>query len=530
MNSQSRLRVPNDVPLSPISFLNRSAVAFGHETAVIEQDGTAITYAELRQESARLARALARLGIERGDRVAVLELNTRTLLASHFGVPASGGVLVALNTRLAPPEYAYILGHCAARVLLVSPALVPLIAPIRQQLGSTSVVEIAGANWAELLGDEPADNELAGPPDERDMIAINYTSGTTGSPKGVVYTHRGAYLNALSVCMGVGLTPESRYLWTLPMFHCNGWSLTWGVTAAGARHICLDKFDPELATELITRHDVTHLCGAPVVLNALARHALEHDVRLSRRMKAVVGGAPPSPTLISSLEQIGIDVLHMYGLTETYGPCLIGEPQTWWSEPDVAMRARLGARQGVRTLSADAVRVVDTESRDVHADGTSVGEIVVRSNTVMAGYFEDPNATSAAFADGWFHTGDLAVVHPDGNVEVVDRSKDIIISGGENISSVEVERVLAAHPAVLEVAVVAARDEKWGEVPVAFVACAANRRVGESELIEYAKGRLAHFKAPKRVIFGELPKTGTGKIQKFVLRQRVLETPTKAMT
>jgi fatty-acyl-CoA synthase len=351
------------------------------------------------------------------------------------------------------------------------------------------------------------------------MVAVNYTSGTTGTPKGVVYTHRGAHLNALSVALEFGLSPSSRYLWTLPMFHCNGWSLVWGVTAVGGTHICLPTFDAERALDLIDRHAVTHLCGAPVVLSELARAGSRRDFVAATPVRAAVGGAPPTQQTITAVRAMGLHVTHLYGLTETYGPSLVGEYQPGWDdlpEPELAQRL---SRQGVPTISVSDVQVVDADDQPVPANGTSVGEIVVRSNTVMAGYLDDPATTATALRNGWFHTGDLGVMHSDGYIELTDRSKDIIVSGGENIASVEVEKVLATHPAVLEVAVVAVPHARWGERPVAFVT-AADGAVTEAELIEYVRGRLARFKAPDRVFFESLPKTSTGKIQKHALRDR----------
>jgi fatty-acyl-CoA synthase len=349
------------------------------------------------------------------------------------------------------------------------------------------------------------------------MIAVNYTSGTTGRPKGVVYSHRGSYLNAVSVALEFELSPASWYLWTLPMFHCNGWSLTWGVTVVGATHVCLPSFDAERALDLIDRHPVSHLCGAPVVLSELARAGARRGFVAGRTVRAAVGGAPPTKETIAAVQAMGLHVTHLYGLTETYGPALVCAYQQGWSELPTADLAQRISRQGVPTISVADVRVGDA-STPVPPDGRTVGEILVRSNTVMSGYLDDDEATANAFGGGWFHTGDLGVTHPDGYIELTDRSKDIIISGGENIASVEVEKVIAAHPDVIEVAVVARPDPRWGERPVAFVT-AAKDTVTESELIEWARARLAHFKAPDRVFFQPLPKTSTGKVQKHALRE-----------
>jgi fatty-acyl-CoA synthase len=357
------------------------------------------------------------------------------------------------------------------------------------------------------------------PGDENSMIAVNYTSGTTGRPKGVVYTHRGAYLNAVSAALEFELSAASCYLWTLPMFHCNGWSLTWGATAVAATHVCLSSFDAQRALELIERYPVTHLCGAPVVLSELARAGAERGFAASRLVRAAVGGAPPTSQTIAAVQKMGIRVTHLYGLTETYGPSLICEYQPGWSDLPAADLAERISRQGVPTVSVADVEVAGPDLRPVAADGTTVGEILVRSNTVTAGYLDDDLATREAFRGGWFHTGDLGVRHPDGYIELTDRSKDVIISGGENIASVEVEKVLAAHPDVVEAAVVAVPDARWGERPVAFVTTARDD-LTERELTDFVRARLAHFKAPDRVYFEALPKTSTGKIQKHALRAR----------
>ena len=528
----------NYVPLSPVSFLRRARRAFGDKVAVVDGDGTEVSYESLARDGDALAAALRAGGIRPGERVAVLDLNTRWLLAAHFGVPGAGAVLVAMNTRLAPAEYRDILAHSRSRLLLLSPALVPALGvtsaadlPVEHVVMLPGPADADGAGGADgagagtaLAGAEPYEQWLARgdhsvmelPATETDMIAVNYTSGTTGRPKGVVYTHRGAYLNAVSVALELELTATSWHLWTLPMFHCNGWSLTWGTTVVGATHVCLPTFDAQAALELINRYPVTHLCGAPVVLSELARAGSQRGFVADRPVRAVVGGAPPTKETIAAVQAMGVRVSHLYGLTETYGPSLVCEYQQGWAELPAARLAERLSRQGVPTVSVDDVRVVGKDLLPVAPDGSAVGEIVVRSNTVAAGYLDDEAATATAFRDGWFHTGDLGVLHPDGYVELTDRSKDVIISGGENIASVEVEKVLAAHPAVLEAAVVATPDERWGERPVAFVTTGA--AVTERELIDFVRARIAHFKVPDRVYFRDLPKTSTGKIQKHVLR------------
>jgi fatty-acyl-CoA synthase len=523
------LSAANHLPLSPLTFLARARRAFPTRTAVVDSDGTEVTYRELAGDCDALAGALRAAGVRPGERVAVLDLNSRWLLAAHFGVPGARAVLVALNTRLAAAEYRDILAHARARVLLVTPALVAALGtPDAADLPVESVVLLPGdpgPAGRTLPGAQPYphwlgradDAGLQDPADENDMIAVNYTSGTTGRPKGVVYTHRGAYLNAVSGALAMELTPRSWYLWTLPMFHCNGWSLTWGVTAVGAVHVCLASFDAGQALRLIDRYPVSHLCGAPVVLSELASAGARTGFVAPREVRAAVGGAPPTTGTIAAVQAMGLHVTHLYGLTETYGPSLVCEYQPGWAELPAAELAQRISRQGVPTVSVADVRVVDERSRPVPPDGRTVGEIVVRSNTVMAGYLDDQPATADAFRDGWFHTGDLGVAHPDGYVELVDRSKDVIISGGENIASVEVEKVLVAHPDVLEAAVVAVPDPRWGERPVAFVTAARDSLTG-AELIDFVRGRLAHFKAPDRVYFQPLPKTSTGKVQKHALR------------
>ncbi len=518
----------NHVPLSPLGFLDRARRVFAGKVAVVDPGGTEISYAELGRDCDALAGALRAAGVQPGDRVAILDFNTRWLLAAHYGVPGAGAVLAALNTRLAAAEYLDILAHSRSRVLLLSAGFIERLGVTSaEQLPVERVVLLPGAPDQALPGAEPFGAWLARgdgqglqfPADEDSMIAVNYTSGTTGRPKGVIYTHRGAYLNAVSIALEFELSPSSWHLWTLPMFHCNGWSLTWGVTTVGATHVCLASFDAERALELADRYPVTHLCGAPVVLSELARAGAQRGFVASRLVRAAVGGAPPTKETIAAVQQMGIRVTHLYGLTETYGPSLICEYQQGWPDLPAAELAENLSRQGVPTVSVAAVQVTDEQLQPVAADGQTTGEIVIRSNTVAAGYLDDEKATEEAFRGGWFHTGDLGVMHPDGYVELKDRSKDIIISGGENIASVEVEKALAAHPDVLEAAVVAVPDPRWGERPVAFVTTGRND-ISERELTDFVRGRLAHFKAPDRVYFETLPKTSTGKIQKHVLRAR----------
>lgn len=519
------------VPLSPISFLERSADVFPDKPAIITASGRQETYEEFRAEARRVADGLRARGIGRDRSVAVLARNGPDALRMHFAVPGSGASLVALNIRLAPQEYEYILEDSDAAVLFVEPVLGDRIRPVFDEL-SCEVVELPDADtgsaasgigtpyavWLDQARDGGVGLEL--PLRERDPIAINYTSGTTGRPKGAVYTHRGAYLNALGVALELQMGPQSTYLWTLPMFHCNGWCYTWGVTAVGGTHVGLAGFDPDLVLDLIGRHEVTHLCGAPVVLNDIADAGARSERRFDHPVRIATGGAPPSPTTIRAMSDLGIDVIHLYGLTETYGPSIICEVQPKWADLDPESLADVLSRQGVRTINVEGVRVVDEDFRNVPCDAETMGEIVIRSNTVVPRYQGDRERTEDAFEDGWLLTGDLAVVHPDGYVEVRDRRKDIIISGGENVSSIEVENVLVSHPHVAEAAVVAAPHERWGEVPVAYVSLRPGLEASEDDLIARVRERLAHFKAPKAIIFEELPKTSTGKIQKYELRNR----------
>ncbi|MGP4101313.1 AMP-binding protein [Nonomuraea sp. KM90] len=503
-------------PLTPTSFLARSAAVFGPRLAVVDGE-LSLTYAELWERARRLAGALAAAGVRPGDRVAVLAANGHLLLEATFGVPAAGAVLVPMNIRLSAGELAYILGHAEVSVLLHDDDLAELAQEAARGSGAAPRLVPATGYEALVAAAEPLLVPVA---DELSPLSINYTSGTTGRPKGVVYHHRGAYLQALAMALHTRLEAASSYLWTLPMFHCHGWCFPWAVTLAGARHVCLPRVEPGEAWRLIRAHRVTHLCGAPTVLTSLLAHRDAPTAALDPRLLACVGGAPPSPALLGRALQAGIDVIHLYGLTETYGPAVICQPQPEWRGLDVEESAALTARQGVGNVIAQRIRVVAEDGGDVPADAATVGEIAVRGNDVMVGYHRDPAATEKAAPDGWFRTGDLGVVHPDGYVQVVDRAKDVIISGGENIASVEVENALVSHPAVEEAAVVARPHPHWGEEPVAYVSLAAGSAATETELIEHVRARLAHFKAPKAVFFGELPKTSTGKIQKNVLRER----------
>ena len=518
-------------PLTPLTFIERSARVYPDKLACVY--GTQRrTYRELYERVRRLAGALRAAGVQPGDRVAFLCPNIPPMLEAHFGVALAGAVLVAINTRLNSEEIGYILDHSGAVLLCVDSELAPLAAPHIGKIPAlrtlvTIVDEQAGApaqrtegmTYEELLATGSPDF-AAGAVNEDMTISINYTSGTTGRPKGVMYSHRGATLNAMGECIEVGLRADSVYLWTLPMFHCNGWCYAWAVTAMGGTHVCLRKIDPALVVRLIAEEHVSHFCGAPTVLIMLTNHPAIRELKLTRPLSIVTAGAPPSPTLINTVEALGAKLYHVYGLTETYGPHSICEWKDEWSELPAEQRSALKARQGVPYIHAGGLRVVDEQLHDVPADGLTQGEVVMQGNNVMQGYYRQPEATAKAFAGGWFHSGDVAVMHPDGYIELRDRMKDIIISGGENISTIEIEQAIARHPAVMEVAVIAIPDDTWGEAPKAFITLKPGMSVSADEIIAYCREHLARFKCPRAVAFGELPKTSTGKIQKFVLRDQ----------
>ena len=516
--------------LTPLTFLERSAAVFADKPAVIYEDRQ-YSYAEFRRRVHRLAGALRRSGVEPGDRVAYLAPNIPALLEGHFGAPLAGAILVAINIRLNSNEIAYILNHSEAKILVVDSELAAWIAPVASDLGFVKkFVIVHDARPESPLEGEDYESFLAGGEDEfeeyrledeTDVISVNYTSGTTGQPKGVMYTHRGAYLNALGVAELLEVQSHSNYLWIVPMFHCNGWCFPWGATAMGATHVCLRRADPEKMLEAIRQHRVTHFCGAPTVLSSLLHHPAAREFRLDHPLRVATGGAPPSPALIRDGENFGMELVHLYGLTETYGPFTFCEWRKEWDGKELAERAQIKALQGVpHVLSGTSLRVVDGEMRDVPSDGHTLGEIVMRGNIVMKGYFKDPPATAEAFRGGWFHSGDLAVLHPSGYIEIRDRKKDLIISGGENISTQEVEKAVCDHPDVLEAAVIAVPHDKWGEVPKAFVTLKPSRQTTEQDILAFCRQRLAHFKCPHAVVFGPLPKTSTGKVKKFELRER----------
>ncbi|HEX5078991.1 MAG TPA: acyl-CoA synthetase [Geminicoccaceae bacterium] len=523
----------NYAPLTPISFLERTADVFPRRTAWIH-GGQSCDYRSFRERCRRLASALAGRGVAPGDTVAVVLPNTPPMLEAHYGVPMAGAVLNSINIRLEPATIGYILRHGRAKVLLTDSEFAPVVREALAGLEAPPLVvdvldALAGGGerlgpltYHELLAEgDPAFEPLL-PADEWQAIGLNYTSGTTGYPKGVVIHHRGAYLNAIGQALACNIGLHPVYLWTLPMFHCNGWTFTWAVTLQAGTHICLRRVEPGPIFAAIAEHGVTHMCGAPIVMNMIANAPAELRRPFAQRVRAMTGGAAPPAAVLQKVAALGIDMTHLYGLTECYGPCSVCAWQEEWDTLDAERQAALQARQGVAYPTLAALDVIDPETMaPVPRDGVTIGEIMIRGNTIMKGYLADPGATQAAFAGGWYHTGDLAVMHPDGYAEVKDRLKDIIISGGENVSSIEVEAALYRHPAVLEAAVVAKPDPKWGETPCAFVTLKDGAAATAEELIAHCRTLLAGFKTPKAVIFGPLPKTSTGKIQKHELRDRV---------
>jgi fatty-acyl-CoA synthase len=506
--------------LNPVDFLRRAAYVYPEKIAVVD-GGRRYSYRQAAERSWRLANALRSAGLSKGDRVATLLFNSAAMLEAHFGVPAAGGILVAINHRLAAPEVGYILEHSGARFLLLDAELDSLVAPLA--LADVRVVRCASSGdgrdeYEAFLAAASSAAPESWLEDEEETISINYTSGTTGQPKGVQYTYRGAYLNALGEVIVAGMTPDSVYLWTLPMFHCNGWCFPWAVTVVGARHVAVRAVDPDVVWQLIDAEGVTHYNGAPTVQLMIINHPKAH--RLERPVTAMVAASPPSPTLLARMAELNFRVVHVYGLTETYGPITVCPVQEEWQRLSLEDRAKLLARQGQAYPSADLVRVVDEDMHDIPRNAQSMGEVVMRGNNVMSGYFADEAATEQAFRGGWFHSGDLATWHPDGNIELRDRSKDIIISGGENISSIEVEQTICAHPAVLECAVIGIPHERWGERPRAFITLNTGASTSADEIIAFCRQRLAHYKCPDEIEFGPLPKTSTGKVQKFALRDR----------
>jgi fatty-acyl-CoA synthase len=531
----------NHVPLSPISFLVRAAHVYGSRVAVIHGE-RGITYAAFLERSRRLASALSRAGIGKGDTVAIMAPNIPEMLEAHNGVPMLGAVLCPINFRLDPGSIAFILQHSEAKVLLTDCEFSPVIAQALTVLDRKPLVidiDDALAVCGEHLGATDYETFIANadpafpirlPHDEWQAISLNYTSGTAGNPKGVVLHHRGAYLNACANALTFGLSPRSVYLWTLPMFHCDGWTYTWAVTLAGGTHVCLRRVDPAPVFAAIAQYGVTHMCGAPVVLGMLIRAPQTARREFPQTVQIATGGAAPPSTVIAQMEAMGFAVTHLYGLTESFGPSTVCMWQPELDAMPMDEKSAFMARQGVNTPMLEDARVRDPATLAlVPADGATMGELMLRGNTVMMGYLKNPTATAEAFAGGWFHTGDLAVQHPDGYVEIKDRAKDIIISGGENISSLEVEETLYKHPAVMEAAVVAHPDERWGETPHAFVTLKPNATaVTATDILAWCRAHLAHYKCPRHVTFAPLPRTSTGKIQKFELREKVRASSAKA--
>ncbi|WP_175722112.1 acyl-CoA synthetase [Burkholderia ambifaria] len=526
-------RDANYVPLTPIDFLVRAAEVYGERLAIVHGD-VRRTWGETHKRAKQLASALAQAGVARGDTVAAVLPNIPAMVEAHFGVPMAGAVLNTINTRLDISSVLFMLRHGEAKVLIVDTEYADLAHRAAREVPGLKIVSVADAMPADparfagatdyeafVAGGDP-DYAWTPPADEWDAIALNYTSGTTGDPKGVVYHHRGAYLAAISNILEWDMPKHAVYLWTLPMFHCNGWCFPWAVAARAGVNVCLRKFDAKTVFDLIRSERITHYCGAPIVQSAIANAPAEFRAGIDHTVHAMVAGAAPAPAVIAKMKEIGFDLLHVYGLTEVYGPATVCAKQAHWDALPDDERARLNARQGVRYHLEAGATVLDPDTMaPVPADGETLGEIMFRGNICMKGYLKNPKATDEAFHGGWFHTGDLGVLTPDGYIRIKDRRKDIIISGGENISSIEVEDALYRHPAVAVAAVVAMPDPKWGEVPCAFVELREGASATEEEIVAHCKQLLAGFKVPKTVRFGELPKTSTGKIQKFQLRNEV---------
>ncbi|WP_170366192.1 acyl-CoA synthetase [Ruegeria arenilitoris] len=521
----------NFTALSPLSYIERTAAVYPDYPALVYGDrrhSWAQTYARCR----RLASALAARGVGTGDTVSIIAANIPEMYEAHFGVPMAGAVLNAINTRLDAPIIAFILNHAESKVLLVDPEFSGVVKQALEQVDHDILVidiedpsfdggeKLGALTYDALLAEGDPEFDWSLPQDEWDAITLNYTSGTTGNPKGVVYHHRGAALNATSNILTWGMPQHSVYLWTLPMFHCNGWCFPWTMAANAGTSVCLRAVRDEPIYRAFRNERVTHFCGAPIVLNMLA-NAPDHLKDFDHEIKVMTAGAPPPAAVIAAMEGMGIKVTHVYGLTETYGPSVVCAWKDEWNDKPAEERAALKVRQGVKYVALSGLMVADPETLEpVPADGETMGEIFMQGNIVMKGYLKNPEATQKAFRGGWFASGDLGVMHPDGYIALKDRSKDIIISGGENISSVEVEDILYKHPAVMEAAVVAKPDEKWGETPCAFVELKPGADATEADLIAFCRDHMAHFKAPKTVVFGPLPKTSTGKIQKFKLREQ----------
>lgn len=530
----------NFVALSPLRYLERAAYIYPHQDAIIHGHRH-ISWKQTYTRCRQFAQQLQQLGIQRNDTVSVLLPNIPAMIEAHFAIPMAGAVLNTLNTRLDAKTLAFMLNHAETKVLLVDPEFAALaqeaLALISQNIYVIDVADdqyeqathlkIGQIEYEDWLAQGDKNFEWHLPQDEWDAISLNYTSGTTGNPKGVVYHHRGAYINAASNIIACGMTPRATYLWTLPLFHCNGWCFAWTMAANGGTNVCLRKVDAELIYKLIAEHQVDYFCGAPIVLSMLINTPEDKKTPFNHRVEVMVAGAAPPAAIIEGMRHIGINVTHVYGLTETYGPSALCASQAGWSELSIQEQAQLHSRQGVPYPLQDGMKVIDPETmQPVPHDGQTMGEIMFRGNIVMKGYLKNPQATAEAFAGGWFHTGDLAVCQPDGYAKITDRSKDVIISGGENISSLEVEEILYQHPAILTAAVVAKPDPRWQEVPCAFIELKEGKHTTPEEIIDFCKLHLARFKVPKEIVITEIPKTSTGKLQKFVLREWAKERST----
>ncbi|WP_336984629.1 acyl-CoA synthetase [Acinetobacter soli] len=523
----------NFVALSPLRFLERAAYIYAEQAAIVH-GSRVITWKETYQRCRQFAAQLKQLGIQKNDTVSVLLPNVPAMIEAHFAVPMSGAVLNTINTRLDAKTVAFMLEHAESKVLLVDQEFAALakaaLSLVKQDIFVIDVDDaeyencfsppIGEIEYEDWLCEGDPEFEWTLPDDEWDAISLNYTSGTTGNPKGVVYHHRGAYLNAASNMMACGMTPRAKYLWTLPLFHCNGWCFAWTIAANGGTNYCLRKVDPALVFQLIEKHKIEYFCGAPIVLSMLINAPKNQQIAFEHRVEVLVAGAAPPAAIIEGMRKLGVNVTHVYGLTETYGPSGLCAAQPGWNDLSLEEQAKLHARQGVPYPLQDSMRVLDPETlKPVPADGETLGEIMFRGNIVMKGYLKNPEATQTAFAGGWFHSGDLAVCQPDGYAKITDRAKDVIISGGENISSLEIEEVLYRHPAVLTAAVVAKPDPQWQEVPCAFIELKQHAEATPEEIMEHCKKELARFKVPKDVVIAEIPKTSTGKLQKFILRE-----------